>query len=48
MTGECPACSYRIRLRRDGTMMRHKLYHGGAVQWRYCVGGRMPPLEVTP
>lgn len=28
MTGKCPNCSYRVKLRKNGTLGRHTLYSG--------------------
>jgi hypothetical protein len=31
----CPRCGFSVRLRKDGTSMRHRLYLG-ADRWVYC------------
>lgn len=32
---QCPRCGFSVRLRKDGTVQRHRLYQG-ATKWVYC------------
>lgn len=41
-TGKCPDCPYRWRLRRDGTLMQHRLWIGADRQVR-CEGSYKSP-----
>lgn len=46
-TGKCPRCPYRMRLRKDGTMMNHLLYGAGDDR-RWCEGGGLRPVDDRP
>lgn len=44
---QCPVCRYYHRIRRDGKLMNHRVYHGGIVE--QCKGGGLPiPLGLIP
>lgn len=45
MTGRCSVCTYRIRLRKDGTVGAHRMYEGTRLEG-YCKGQGKPPRGV--
>jgi hypothetical protein len=48
--GWCDTCGYRFRLRRDGTVPGHRLYHGDVRDEEECPGSGKParPLRFDP
>jgi len=42
-TTRCTHCPYMIRLRKDGRIMRHRLWFGD--KWQYCDGSGVDPVE---
>lgn len=46
--GQCPACRFSFRLRRDGTVQRHHLYCGSDRQLEACGGSGRHPWTPGP